>query len=52
LRNRIVQEWEGHDDPAPYKVVPDSELPMIGQALMKRFCGFPPTPEFTVTSKR
>src|ERR1700761_3696331 len=54
LRNRIVQEWEGRDHPAPYKVVPDSELPVIGQARlygqefpMKRFCGFPPTPEFT-----
>jgi hypothetical protein len=51
---RIVQEWEGRDDPAPYKVIPDSELPVIGQARfygqefpMKRFCGFPPTPEFT-----
>ena len=54
LRNRIVQEWEGRDHPAPYKAVPDSELPVIGQARfygqefpMKRFCGFPPTPEFT-----
>jgi hypothetical protein len=54
LRNRIVREWEGRDDPPPYKVVPDSELPIIGQArlygqefLMRRFCGFPPTPEFT-----
>ena len=32
LRNRIVQEWERRDDPPPYKVVPDSELPVIGQA--------------------
>jgi NAD(P)H-dependent flavin oxidoreductase YrpB (nitropropane dioxygenase family) len=54
LRNRIVREWERRDDPPPYKVVPDSELPVIGQAClygqefpMKRFCGFPPTPEFT-----
>ena len=54
LRNRIVREWERRDDPPPYKVVPDSELPVIGQARlygqefpMKRFCGFPPTPEFT-----
>jgi enoyl-[acyl-carrier protein] reductase II len=54
LRNRIVQEWEGGDHPAPYEVVPDSELPAIGQARfygqefpMKRFCGFPPTPQFT-----
>ena len=54
LRNRIVREWEGRDRPAPYNSVPDSELPVIGQArlygqefAMKRFCGFPPTPEFT-----
>jgi nitronate monooxygenase len=54
LRNRIVREWEGRDDPPPYKVVSESELPVIGQARfygqefpMKRFCGFPPTPEFT-----
>lgn len=54
LRNRIVREWQGRDRWPPYKVVPDSELPVIGQAClygqqfpMKRFCGFPPTPEFT-----
>jgi len=54
LRNRIVREWERHDDPPPYKIVPDSELPVIGEAClygqqlsMRRFCGFPPTPEFT-----
>jgi len=54
LRTRIVREWEGRDQPAPYKAVPDSALPLIGQARlygqafpMKRFCGFPPTPEFT-----
>jgi enoyl-[acyl-carrier protein] reductase II len=54
LRNRIVREWERRDDPPPYKVVSDSELPVIGHARfygqefpMKRFCGFPPTPEFT-----
>ena len=54
LRNRIVREWERRDDPPPYKVVPESELPVIGEARffgqefpMKRFCGFPPTPEFT-----
>jgi len=54
LRNRLVREWEGRDHPAPYKDVPDSELPLIGRARlygqefsMKRFCGFPPTPEFT-----
>lgn len=54
LRNRIVREWEGRDHPVPYNVVPDPELPVIGQARlygqqfpMKRFCGFPPTPDFT-----
>jgi enoyl-[acyl-carrier protein] reductase II len=43
----------GRDHPASYKVVPDSELAVIGQARfygqefsMKRFCGFPATPEF------
>jgi enoyl-[acyl-carrier protein] reductase II len=52
LRNRIVREWERRDDPPPY--TSESELPVIGQASlygqefpMKRFCGFPPTPEFT-----
>jgi enoyl-[acyl-carrier protein] reductase II len=54
LRNRIVREWERRDDPPPYKVVAEAELPVIGQARlfgqefpMRRFCGFPPTPEFT-----
>jgi hypothetical protein len=54
LRNRIVREWELRDNPPPYYSVPDSLLPVIGQAWvygqelpMKRFCGFPPTPEFT-----
>jgi NAD(P)H-dependent flavin oxidoreductase YrpB (nitropropane dioxygenase family) len=54
LRNRIVREWERRDGPPPYKTVPESELPFIGQARlfgqefpMRRFCGFPPTPEFT-----
>jgi NAD(P)H-dependent flavin oxidoreductase YrpB (nitropropane dioxygenase family) len=51
LRNRIVREWQGRDQPPPYT---DSGLPVIGQAClygqefpMKRFCGFPPTPDFT-----
>ena len=54
LRNRIVREWEGRHQAPPYKVVSEAELPVIGQARiygqqfpMKRFCGFPPTPEFT-----
>src|SRR5215475_9458520 len=32
LRNRIVREWERHDDPPPYRLIPDSELSVIGQA--------------------
>src|SRR5215467_8717394 len=54
LRNRIVREWERRDDPPPYKVVSESELPVIGLARlfgqevpMRRFCGFPPTSGFT-----
>lgn len=54
LRNRIVREWELRDEPPPYKVIPEPDLPIVGQAClygqpfpMKRFCGFPPTPEFT-----
>jgi enoyl-[acyl-carrier protein] reductase II len=54
LRNRIVREWEWRDDPPPYSSVLDSKLPVIGRARfygqefpMKRFSGFPPTPEFT-----
>jgi NAD(P)H-dependent flavin oxidoreductase YrpB (nitropropane dioxygenase family) len=54
LRNRIVREWERRDNPPPYKGVAEQELPVIGQARiygqefpMKRFCGFPPTQEFT-----
>jgi nitronate monooxygenase len=54
LRDRIVREWKRHDDPPPCRVIPASELSVIGQARiygqefpMTRFCGFPPTPEFT-----
>jgi NAD(P)H-dependent flavin oxidoreductase YrpB (nitropropane dioxygenase family) len=59
LRNRIVQEWEVRDHPAPYKVVPDSELPVIGQArFMDRsfqgsgFADFRQLRSSRVTSKR
>ncbi len=52
LRNRLVREWQGRDNPPPYKTV--GESPIIGEAvlfgqriLMQRFMGFPPTPEFT-----
>ena len=34
LRNRIVREWERRDNPPPYNCVPDSELPLIGQARL------------------
>jgi NAD(P)H-dependent flavin oxidoreductase YrpB (nitropropane dioxygenase family) len=54
LRNRIVRQWERRNDPPPYQITPDSELPVIGHARfygqefpMKRYCGFPPTQEFT-----
>jgi NAD(P)H-dependent flavin oxidoreductase YrpB (nitropropane dioxygenase family) len=52
LRNRLVREWEGRDDPPPYKAATVDDLPIIGQATifgesfsMKRFSGIPPTPE-------
>jgi NAD(P)H-dependent flavin oxidoreductase YrpB (nitropropane dioxygenase family) len=52
LRNRLVREWEGRDDPPPYKVAAADDLPIIGQATlfgqsfpMRRFTGIPPTPE-------
>ena len=32
LRNCIVREWERRDDPPPYKVASELELPVIGQA--------------------
>ena len=34
LRNRIVREWERRDDPPPYKVAWESELPVIGQTAV------------------
>jgi len=52
LRNRLVREWEGRDNPPPYKAATGDDLPIIGQATifgesfsMKRFSGIPPTPE-------
>ncbi len=54
LRNRIVGEWEGRDNPAPYKTSAPETLPVIGEAdiygqkmPMTRFCGFPPTEAFS-----
>jgi NAD(P)H-dependent flavin oxidoreductase YrpB (nitropropane dioxygenase family) len=50
LRNRLVREWEGRDEPAPYKVASPEQMPLIGEAdiygqkvPMTRFSGFPPT---------
>jgi NAD(P)H-dependent flavin oxidoreductase YrpB (nitropropane dioxygenase family)/hemoglobin-like flavoprotein len=50
LRNRVVREWLGRDEVAPYKVATPEEMPQIGEAdiygqkvPMTRFCGFPPT---------
>ena len=34
LRNRVVREWGRRDDPPPYRVVPDLELSVIGQARL------------------
>jgi enoyl-[acyl-carrier protein] reductase II len=52
LRNRLVREWEGRDDPPPYKLTASDDLPIIGQATIfgqsfptRRFTGIPPTPE-------
>jgi len=54
LRNRLVREWEGRDEPAPYKVVSPEQMPLIGEAdiygqkvPMTRFSGFPPTSNAT-----
>jgi enoyl-[acyl-carrier protein] reductase II len=54
LRNRLVREWEGRDEPAPYKMASLDQMPPIGEAdifgqkvPMLRFCGFPPTSNAT-----
>lgn len=54
LRNRLVREWEGRDEPAPYKVASPEQMPLIGEAdiygqkvPMTRFSGFPPTSKAT-----
>lgn len=50
LRNRLVREWQGKDEPAPYKAALPEQMPLIGEAdifgqkvPMTRFSGFPPT---------
>lgn len=54
LRNRLVREWEGRDDPPPYEGQPPQSQPVVGEAdvfgarfPLRRFTGFPPTPAFT-----
>jgi len=54
LRNRVVMEWLGRDDPPPYKSTPEGGHKVIGQMTiggnampMPRFTGLPPTPEFS-----
>ena len=54
LRNRLVREWEGRDQPAPYKLASPEQMPLIGEAdifglkvPMTRFSGFPPTSNAT-----
>ncbi|MGH7075568.1 MAG: NAD(P)H-dependent flavin oxidoreductase [Stellaceae bacterium] len=54
LKNRLVREWLGRDEPPPYKSEPPGGHPVIGQLAvfgqsmpMKRFTGLPPTPEFS-----
>jgi NAD(P)H-dependent flavin oxidoreductase YrpB (nitropropane dioxygenase family) len=54
LKNRLVSEWLGRDEPAPYKTEPPGGHPVIGEMSvfghaipMKRFTGLPPTAEFS-----
>lgn len=50
LRNAIVREWEGRDDPPPYRELDPGSQPVIGTANvfgqevpLTRFNGLPPT---------
>jgi NAD(P)H-dependent flavin oxidoreductase YrpB (nitropropane dioxygenase family) len=54
LRNAIVREWEGRDDPAPYASLDPAQQPVIGEASVygepmpvPRFVGLPPTRDAT-----
>ncbi len=54
IRNRIVREWSGRDNPPPYKGLDPASLPIIGELdldgakiPMTRFMGFPPTANST-----
>lgn len=52
LRNDIVREWEGKDNPPPYAGTDPSSQPLIGETALfgqrmgiAKFMGFPPTPD-------
>lgn len=50
IRNKIVAEYEGKDNPAPYANKKPEDFPIIGQSAMgpiRRFSGVLPTPETT-----
>jgi enoyl-[acyl-carrier protein] reductase II len=50
IRNKIVAEFEGKDQPAPYANKSPDTFPIIGQSAMgpiRRFSGVLPTPETT-----
>ncbi|GAB4202539.1 MAG: enoyl-[acyl-carrier-protein] reductase FabK [Roseiflexaceae bacterium] len=54
LRNRVVREWEGRDNPPPYHGIPPEQLPVVGQtslygipAPLVRFTSFPASPDAT-----
>jgi enoyl-[acyl-carrier protein] reductase II len=50
IRNKIVAEWEGKDNPAPYHGKDPNSFPIIGQSQMgpiHKFSGVLPTPETT-----
>lgn len=54
LRNAVVREWEGRDDPPPYRDLDPESQPVIGETDMfgqklplVRFMGLPPTASTT-----
>jgi enoyl-[acyl-carrier protein] reductase II len=51
IRNKIVAEWEGKDNPAPYKGKGPTDFPIIGEnkvmGPIRKFSGVLPTPETT-----
>lgn len=51
IRNKIVAEWEGKDNPAPYHGKEQNSFPIIGEnktmGQIRKFSGLLPTPETT-----